>query len=363
MILLSFDDAVNSNVLPIYEALFNANLTNPNGCPVRATFYLSHQWTDYRLVQQLYKNGHDFGLHSTSHRKPESYWDSGDIIKTYSNEFLTNQKIATEFGQMPGPEYFKAMRVPWLKLGGNRQFQFMRQNGIQVDHTISVPPGPNKVWPYTLDYRMPHSCYSANDQSCPTRKFPGSWVFPINVINGSLDSGPSKGQYFCSMMESCPSRDTDQMLDLLRTNFDSHYSGNRAPFGLYFHARWFIDEGHFPALLTFIKEVLGSKKDVYFVSVYQAMNWIQNPQPLGGNLDAFGCPARDKVPEVCTVESAQCGELPPINSQSPSGTFSTCRPGQGRCPQFYPWIGNWQGGENTFEAGVPTSAPPVKTAA
>ena len=85
MILLSFDDAVNSNVMvrfctvivldhfyrscylqPIYDALFNSNLTNPNGCPIRGTFYLSHQWTDYRLVQKLFKDGHDFGLHSVS---------------------------------------------------------------------------------------------------------------------------------------------------------------------------------------------------------------------------------------------------------------------------------------------------------
>ena len=114
------------------------------------------------------------------------------------------------------------------------------------------------------------SCsYSSNDASCPTRSFPGSWAFVINQINGSIDDGPSQvkisfeptplgicqwpgvfgivflssflltnfqGQYYCAMMETCPSRDFDAMLALLRKNFDDHYNGNRAPLGLFFHA-------------------------------------------------------------------------------------------------------------------------------
>ncbi|OQV19603.1 hypothetical protein BV898_06377 [Hypsibius exemplaris] len=359
MIMISFDDAVNSNVQPIYDALFTPERKNPNGCPIRGSFYLAHQWTDYRLVQQLYRDGHDVMLHSTSHKKPESYWDTGDITRTYTNEFITNRKIVKEFAQFPDENYFQGMRVPWLKLGGNRQFQFMRANNILFDHTMSAPPSSVKYWPYTLDYRMPHKCYSSNDQSCPTRRFPGSWAFVINQINGSIEEGPSKGQYFCAMMESCPSRDYDSMLTLLRNNFKDHYNGNRAPLGLFFHARWFIDEGHFPALQSFIEEVLANHTDVYFVTAYQALNWIRNPVAVNGNnrISAFDCPQRTDVPEVCPAESAPCSELPPISPTTPSGQFFTCRPstqpGVHRCPQYYPWIGNWMGDANTNDTTIP----------
>lgn len=357
MIIISFDDAVNSNVQPIYEALFTPERKNPNGCPIRGSFYLAHQWTDYRLVQQLYRDGHDIMLHSTSHKKPESYWDTGDILRTYTNEFITNRKVAKEFALFPDENYFQGMRVPWLKLGGNRQFQFMKQNNILFDHTMSAPPGQVKYWPYTLDYRMPHTCYSSNDQSCPTRRFPGQWAFVINQINGTVEEGPLKGSYFCAMMESCPPRDFDGMLKLLRNNFNDHYNGNRAPLGLFFHARWFVDEGNFPALQQFIEEVLANHSDVYFVTAYQALNWIRNPVPVSNKVPAFDCPQRTDVPEVCSAAAAPCNELPPVSSTSPSGQFFTCRPstqpGVHKCPQYYPWIGNWMGDANTNDTTLP----------
>lgn len=153
-----------------------------------------------------------------------------------TGRFITNRKVSKEYAQIPSESYFQGMRVPWLRIGGNRQIQFMRNNDILFDHTISAPPGKIKYWPYTLDYRMPHKCYAANEQSCPTRRFPGTWEFVINQINGTILDGPSKGEYFCSMMESCPSRDYDAMLTLLRENFLAHYNTNRAPLGLFFHA-------------------------------------------------------------------------------------------------------------------------------
>lgn len=39
---------------------------NPNGCPVRATFYISHQYTNYRDVQYLWNAGHEIATHSVT---------------------------------------------------------------------------------------------------------------------------------------------------------------------------------------------------------------------------------------------------------------------------------------------------------
>lgn len=71
MILLTFDDAVNDLNFPLYQEIFDSNdrkpiRTNPNGCPIRATFFVSHEWTDYSKVQTLYARGHEIGSHSVT---------------------------------------------------------------------------------------------------------------------------------------------------------------------------------------------------------------------------------------------------------------------------------------------------------
>lgn len=64
MIVLTFDDSVNDLNRAIYQRLFEQNRRNPNGCPIRGTFYVSHEWTDYSQVQNLYSNGHEIASHS-----------------------------------------------------------------------------------------------------------------------------------------------------------------------------------------------------------------------------------------------------------------------------------------------------------
>jgi hypothetical protein len=36
----------------LYEDLFTGERRNPNGCPIAATFFVSHEWTDYGQVGQ-----------------------------------------------------------------------------------------------------------------------------------------------------------------------------------------------------------------------------------------------------------------------------------------------------------------------
>lgn len=96
MIVITFEDAVNAehfdffnskqtqNLLFIdwlqmwtirkFIAILQRNLSelfiddrkNPNGCPIRATFYVSHQYTNYRDVQQLWNLGHEIAVHSVT---------------------------------------------------------------------------------------------------------------------------------------------------------------------------------------------------------------------------------------------------------------------------------------------------------
>lgn len=66
IVLLTFDDAVNDLNKPLYADLFENGRKNPNGCPITATFYVSHEWTDYSQVQNLYADGHELASHTIS---------------------------------------------------------------------------------------------------------------------------------------------------------------------------------------------------------------------------------------------------------------------------------------------------------
>ena len=64
MVILTFDDAVNNENWEIYQKVFTSNRTNGNGCPIRSTFFLSHEYTNYRHVQKLWNDGHEIAVHS-----------------------------------------------------------------------------------------------------------------------------------------------------------------------------------------------------------------------------------------------------------------------------------------------------------
>ena len=62
MIIITVDDAV-TGVHYNVSALF-ASLRNRNQCPVRATFFVSHEYTAYDVVERLAFDGHEIGVNS-----------------------------------------------------------------------------------------------------------------------------------------------------------------------------------------------------------------------------------------------------------------------------------------------------------
>merc|ERR1712029_946741 len=45
MITITFDDAVNNNNIDLYREIFNRQRKNPNGCDIKASFFVSHKYT------------------------------------------------------------------------------------------------------------------------------------------------------------------------------------------------------------------------------------------------------------------------------------------------------------------------------
>ena len=58
---------------------------------------------------------------------------------------------------------------------GDSMFNTLRRYGLYYDSSMSTA---QRGWPYTLEYRMPHSC---SVKPCPTESHPGK-QFPISAI-------------------------------------------------------------------------------------------------------------------------------------------------------------------------------------
>lgn len=65
LVVLTFDDAVTVDNSFYIEEAINGRL-NPDNCSAAATFFISHEYTDYSAVHKHWANGHEIALHSIS---------------------------------------------------------------------------------------------------------------------------------------------------------------------------------------------------------------------------------------------------------------------------------------------------------
>lgn len=285
MIILSFDDAINVENFQLYdEKIFTPNRKNPNGCPIRGTFFVSHQYTDYQKVQKLWQDGHEIGIHSITHRGPEDWWKINATIEDYFDEFVGQANIINKFANVRMEEiegrrlmkpfnaeyffhvHFPGLRTPFLKVGWNRQFLMMKEFGFVYDSSIVAPAFTNPpLWPYTLDFKIPHACVGSNH--CPSRSYPGVWEMVMNQLE--IDDGS------CVYVDQCPANlNGDDIFHMFLHNFKRHYSTNRAPLGIYLHSTWFKRQDYMDAFSKFVDYVL-KLPDVYFVTNHQAIGWLK----------------------------------------------------------------------------------------
>ena len=67
MIVITIDDAVTERIHGLYNdtgSIFDGHIKNKNGCPIKATFYISHEFNKYDSVEWLAYNGHEIGVNS-----------------------------------------------------------------------------------------------------------------------------------------------------------------------------------------------------------------------------------------------------------------------------------------------------------
>jgi len=90
---------VNPVNYPLYEELFS-NRVNPNGHPITISLYVTHEYTDYSLVHQLWRQGHEIALHSMSHLTNTQYWKELDG-PGWKGEVADQKKQLAYFANIP----------------------------------------------------------------------------------------------------------------------------------------------------------------------------------------------------------------------------------------------------------------------
>ncbi|XP_059165544.1 proteoglycan 4-like [Physella acuta] len=285
LVMLTFDDSINGQNMGYYKTIFNGTLKNPNGCPIKSTFFVSGDNSDYEMVRKIHKGGHEIASHTLSHRSPTTWWaDAG--FENWEQEVVGMKKRLHEKSGIP-LDGIVGMRAPFLQVGGDAQYAMLKENRFRYDTSMVTGNlyvnNEAPTWPFTLD--TPPDSKTCSLTPCPTRSYPGLWEVPLIRWYGN-------NRIACAMPDACTiGAGTKGSRKFIEDNFMRHYTTNRAPFGIFIHASWFArKDGNLEGLVEFLGS-LADKDDVWVVTVNQALDWIQRPVRLSAisAMDSWMC--------------------------------------------------------------------------
>ncbi|KAI8908679.1 hypothetical protein DFJ77DRAFT_472935 [Powellomyces hirtus] len=291
-ITLTFDDAVN---LPLWQVIQNLTAgwkPNPNGCPHSSTFFVSNQYTDYSYVTALHSLGHEIAIHTVNH-----------VGNSPAAEIKASQEALNAFAGIPMNQLL-GFRHPFLAFNGQSFNNLAGLGTFLYDSSMPEDSVASGFWPYTLDNGPAVGCVSGTCDG-PFR-YPGLWEIPLNTLvnadgseNSPMDPNAVKGG-------TVGGPTADEIFELLKSNFERHFNGDRVPLGIYLHAATQVT---LPARLEGFTRFLKWTQDnhyeeVYWVNNQQLLSWMLNPTdlPTSKGSPTLGCnlPAKDTSnPEIC----------------------------------------------------------------
>ena len=102
-------------------------------------------------MQELHRKGHEIGVFSITNDENPKYWTNGNY-DNWLAEMAGDRLIIERFANITDGTVV-GVRAPYLRIGGNEQFNMMTDQFFAYDSSITAPLGRVPLWPYTLHYR------------------------------------------------------------------------------------------------------------------------------------------------------------------------------------------------------------------
>lgn len=299
LILLTFVGNLNEQSLDPIRSLLNPAHRNPNKCPISSTFFVNDNYTEYCLVQRLFDNRNEIAMTTSSNRCPltncyeENHWRRW-IDNDWKREIQQQRANLIEQSRVHY-SHLKGFRVPHLQIDENKHWQYIRNYHFHYDSSMLFKSS-NLVWPFTMNYQFNQTdCLNCAETN---QTIDSLWQFPLHEWINPNTSTTCRTLADPNCLPDDQAHTVDFYFDFIKHNFERHSSldlGQRSPFIIELDLFWLADHKNkrLEALIRFIEMVLSDEKyrHVYFVSIEQALQWLQYPRKLSELDDfwAFSC--------------------------------------------------------------------------
>ena len=272
---------------------------NPNGCTLPVTYFTMQGGSDCEIIKQRWQAGDEIAGHSLTHQQMDSRFADTEKEIVGTRQWLINECGIPE-------EDVNGWRSPYL-INNPIHRESIVKAGYTYDSTINdhypdqrlfnsepgtlSPNGASRVWPYTMDFGIAQNCAWTGNVCTEKERYPGLWEIP--VWNIQTDNYPENAYALDVCATDIPAAKKKNappcdIFGLLKENFDKAYTGNRAPVPLFFHSPWLSEPSTMKALQKFI-DYATSKKDVYFVTMTQLIEWMKDPVAVEEMGEWLGC--------------------------------------------------------------------------
>ncbi|KAJ7383022.1 Polysaccharide deacetylase [Desmophyllum pertusum] len=127
-------------------------------------FFVSHEYSNYCDVQNLYHQRHEIADNSISRHLPASWWGNA-TEEELTEEMVGMREILRKWGNVATQD-IKGYRAPYIQVGGNTEFKVLKDSGFLYESSMPTQRYLNDpFWPYTLEYRSTQDCEIG---PCPT---------------------------------------------------------------------------------------------------------------------------------------------------------------------------------------------------
>lgn len=117
IVLLMFDGAVNTNNYRFYDQLLKHANPNVPDCEIHGTFFVTHNYNNYQMVEEFYGRGNDIAVSSVTGASLQFANAS-----TWKTEVTVMRQLLRDLANVPEEDVLGA-RAPGLRPGFDEQFK------------------------------------------------------------------------------------------------------------------------------------------------------------------------------------------------------------------------------------------------